>query len=221
VSVNSSRSLWLVCLALGLLAAVVGAQALAMVSAPGGTTVQTGTMLGQTGFEYLGGLRKFGAAVLWNRLDPQFHEYDVGGSIDKRIDFLPTMRLVQLLDPQFEQSYYVSAFMLARNNRMQKGLEVAREGVAKNPNAGLMRASYAQLLVMQDKVKNLPEALKQAEAGAGPGATWANVDDKFEGYGIFRNVFRLAGDTVEAARMTTEQQAMKAQGAGLGVERDE
>jgi hypothetical protein len=221
VSLSASRIVLLVVLTAALAVGIVGAQALATSSAPLGESVSTGTTLGRTGFEYLGGLRKFAAAALWNRLEPQFHEYSNGKSIDQRLDFLPTMRLVQILDPQFEQAFYVSAFMLARIDRMPQAVDIAREGLANNPNSGLMRANYAQLLLMQDKVKNLPEALKQAEAGTGPGISWANEDDRFEGYGIFRTIFGLAGDRAAVEKMSEAQKKMGAQGAGLGVERDE
>ena len=208
-------------MAVALVIVIVAAQGLAAYSAPSQVTVSTGALLGRTGFEYLGGLRKFAAAALWNRLDPQFHEYGNGKSIDQRLDFLPTMRLVQILDPQFQQSYYVAAWMLAQIDRMPQALDIARDGIANNPQAGLMRANYAQLLLQQDKVKNLPEALKQAQAGTAPGATWATADDQFEGYGIFRTVFNLAGDKVSAQKMTEAQKALSTQGAGLGVERDQ
>jgi len=209
--------LGLVCVAL--LAIILGAQALAVFSAPGGSTASTGAVLGQTGFEYLGGLRKFAAATLWNRLEPQFHEYGGGETIDKRLEFLPTMRLVQILDPQFEQAYYVSAFMLARIGRMPQALEVARDGIKNNPTSGLMRANYVQILLIGDPVKNLPEAYAEAKSGIAPGIAWANDDDKFEGYGIFQAVFRLAGDKANAEKMTVEQQKLRSRGAALGIER--
>ncbi len=211
----------MVLVAVVLLVAILGAQALAAFSAPRGASVSTGATLGRTGFEYLGGLRKFAAAALWNRLEPQFHEYGNGKSIDQRLEFLPTMRLVQMLDPQFEQAYYVSAFMLSRIGRMPQALEIAREGIEKNPKSGLMRANYAQILIIEDEVKNLPEALKQAEAGTAPGTTWANSDDQFEGYGIFRAVFKLAGDEAAAQKMTEVQKRLSVQDEGLGIERDE
>jgi hypothetical protein len=220
VSTGASKSGWIALAVILLLVSIVGAQALAAASAPSGATVATGAMLGQTGFEYLGGLRRFAAAALWNRLEPQFHEYGNGAPIDKRVEFLPTIRMVQMLDPQFEQAYYVAAFMLARLGRSTQALETAREGVAQNPKSGLMRANYAQMLIMQDKVKNLPEALKQAKAGTQPGTTWANADDQFEGDGIFRNVFKLAGDTAAVQKMNEEQKKLGGQGGGLGVERD-
>jgi hypothetical protein len=131
------------------------------------------------------------------------------------------MRLVQMLDPQFEQAYYVSAYVLSRYGRKEIALDVARDGIANNPKSGLMRANFAQLLLIQDKVSNLPEALIQANAGAEPDMTWANADDQFEGYGIFRAVFDLAGKTAEAQRMSEAQKKLTQQGAGLGIERDE
>jgi hypothetical protein len=221
MSPGATRALGSVLVAVVLLIAIVGAQALAASSAPQGATVSTGATLGRTGFEYLGGLRKFAAAALWNRLEPQFHEYGNGKSIDQRLEFLPTMRLVQMLDPQFEQAYYVSAFMLSRIGRMPQALEIAREGIEKNPESGLMHANYAQILLIQDQVKNLPEALKEAKAGTAPGTRWANSDDQFEGYGIFRTVFKLAGDQAAAQKMTEVQKSLSVQGGGLGVERDE
>jgi hypothetical protein len=221
VSAGAYRTGWIVLAGVLLLAAIISAQALAAVSAPAGATIATSTMLGQTGFEYLGGLRKFGAAALWNRLEPQFHQYGGGKPIDQRVEFLPTIRLVQTLDPQFEQAYYVSAFMLARLGRMPQALDIAKEGIANNPESGLMRANYAQLLLMQDKVKNLPQALELAKAGTQPGTTWASLDDQFEGYGIFRTVFDLAGDKTASQRMTEAQKKLGGQGAGLGIERDQ
>jgi hypothetical protein len=208
----------LVCVAL--IATILGAQALAAFSAPGGGTTSTGALLGRAGFEYLGGLRKFVAATLWNRLEPQFHLYGEGETIDKRLEFLPSMRLVQMLDPQFEQSYYVSSFMLARIGRVPQAMDVAREGIANNPSSGLMRSNYVQILLLADPVKNLPEAHAQAKAGISPGITWANDDDQFEGYGTFRTVFRLAGDMANAEKMTVEQKRLKARGAAIGVERE-
>jgi tetratricopeptide (TPR) repeat protein len=220
MSPSATRTLAVGVVVIALLVAIMAAQALAAFSAPPGATVSTGVTLGQTGFEYLGGLRKFAAAALWNRLEPQFHEYGNGKSIDQRLDFLPTMRLVQMLDPQFEQAYYVSAFMLSRIGRMPQALQIAREGIEKNPNSGLMRANYAQILLIQDEVKNLPEALKQAKAGTVPGTKWANSEDQFEGYGIFRTVFKLAGDEAAARKMTQAQKSLSVQDAGIGVERD-
>ena len=218
MNADTARPVQLVLVAVALVAAIIGGQALAAFSAPPDATASTGALLGRTGFEYLGGLRKFVAATLWNRLEPQFHEYGAS-EISKRIEFLPTMAMVQALDPQFQQSYYVSAFMLAQHGRMPQAIEVAQKGIKNNPKAGLMRANYAQILMIDGVSKNLPEAYKQAKTGIEPGITWANDEDQFEGYGIFRAVFKLAGDTANAEKMTVEQNRLKTSDAAPGIER--
>ncbi len=58
-----------------LLVALIGGQALASATAPPGGVAATGRVIGQTSFAYLGGLRTFAAAVLWNRLEPLFDGY--------------------------------------------------------------------------------------------------------------------------------------------------
>lgn len=203
-----------------LLVVLVGGQALATASAPPGGVASTGRVIGQTSFAYLGGLRTFAAAVLWSRLDPLFDSYYAGRPIDELVEFLPSMRLVQLLDPQFEQAYYNASFILARRDRMDNALELAREGIRKNPQAGLMLANYAQLLLIQDKKTNLREMLELARQGVRPETRWANVDDQFEGYGIFRTVFDLAGDKQMSAALLKAQETLRQEGAGLGVERE-
>ena len=204
-----------------LVVALIGGQALAAASAPPGGVAPTGRVIGQTTFAYMGGLRTFAAAVLWSRLEPLYHGYyDDGRTVDQLVEFLPSMRLVQLLDPQFEQSYYNASFILARRERMDDALEIAREGIRNNPQSGLMLANYTQMLIIQDKTKNLPEMLRLAKQGIGPDIRWTSADDQFEGYGIFRAVFTLAGDTQTAAAIRKAQDALQQSGAGLGFERD-
>ena len=83
-----------------LVAVILGGQALAGIAAPAGAAASTGRVLGQTGFAYIGGLRTFAAAVLWNRLEPLWHGYYSTRPVEEVVQFLPTMRLVQILDPQ-------------------------------------------------------------------------------------------------------------------------
>lgn len=201
-----------------LLSALLGGQAVAALTAPAEPTVAIGATLGRSGFAYLGGLRRFAAAVLWNRIDPQVDEYRTGQPISERTEFLATMRIVQLLDPQFEQNYYVASYILAANKRWDEALELAHEGVENNPQSGFMRVNYAQLLMIQDAKKNLPEMLDQAKKALEPSTTWANTTDQYEGYGVLRAVFRLAGDTEMDSRLAQAQEALKAQDAGQGTE---
>jgi len=193
-------------------------QALAAASAPAGGVASTGRVIGQTGFAYLGGLRTFAAAVLWARLEPLYDGYYEGKSVDQLKEFLPTMRLVQTLDPQLEQVYYNAAWILSRRGRMAEALSIAREGIANNPNSGLLHANYVQLLLIDDKMGNLDEEYKHAVFGIGPKAQWANTDDQFEGYGIFRTVFSLKGDTATVKKINAVQAQLKAQGAQPGPE---
>lgn len=204
-----------------LLVALLGGQALASASAPPGGLASTGRIIGQSSFAYLGGLRTFAAAVLWNRLEPLFHGYYGDRSVDALVQFLPTMRLVQILDPQFEQSYYNSSFILARRGKMDVALTIAREGIKNNPRSGLLLANYAQLLLIQDKKANLPEMLKLADQGVQQDILWANSDDQFEGYGIFKTVYDLAGNRRMSDALRNAQAILKNRGAGLGIERDQ
>lgn len=203
-----------------LVALLFGAQALAAASAPAVPQTPAARLLGTASFAYLGGLRTFVAAVLWNRLEPQFHQYNEGTPIDQRLEFLPTIRLVQLLNPQFEQAYYVASFVLARQKRMDEGLALAKEGIEQNPKSALLRANYIQLLLMQDPEKNLPQMLEQARIGLGEDMTYASKDDEFEALGIFRTVYSIAGDRQKARELQQRQDALGSSGAGLGIERD-
>ena len=59
---------------------IVGAQALAAVSAPPVGQLSQSKVVGAAGFAYLGGLRVLGAGLLYSRLDPQFHQYTATSS---------------------------------------------------------------------------------------------------------------------------------------------
>ena len=205
---------WVIVFAL-LFAVLLGAQAVGAATAPPGGVTSTGRLLGQTSFAYLGGLRTFAAAMLWNSIDPEFHEYE---SVHKTLDetyivFLPTVHLVLALDPRFEQGYYTASFFLARMGHVDKGVALAQDGIRNIPTSGLLRSNYIQLLRMQDKVGNRPEMLRQAKLGLAPTIQFANVDDEFEALGVFRSVFTEIGDTATAAAIKSRQLVLKSQGA--------
>ena len=201
-----------------LLGVLIAGQVLAAGSAPPGGIASTGRLLGRTSYAYLGGLRTFTAAVLWLRLEPTFHGYYSDRPVEELVEFLPTMRLVQALDPQFEQSYYVSSFILARRGKMAGALALSREGIKNNPSSGLMLANYTQILLMQDKKANLPEMLKLAEQGLRRGVRWSSADEQYEGYGVFETVYRIAGDTRMASKVRGVKLRIGEQPAGLGDE---
>ena len=204
-----------------LFAILIGAQAVGVATAPSGGAASTGRLLGQTSFAYLGGLRTFAAAVLWNRLDPIFHQY-YNENIDRSAPmFMPTMHLVLALDPQFEQAYYNASFYLAKMGHLDQGLALAQEGLRNLPHSGLLRANYIELLQMQDKVGNRPRMLEQAKIGISADTTFSNSDDEFEALGVFRSVFAQAGDTAVAGAIGRVQDQLRSQGANPGVERSE
>ena len=196
-------------IALALVAVLLGSQAVASASAPPEGAASTGRVLGRTSSAYLGGLRTFAAATLWNRIDPIFDGY-YGGSFDASFaTFMPTVRIVQALDPQFIQSYYIAAYFVARHGNLSEGLEIAREGVRNNPKSGLMRANYVQVMLMQDENdRNLDEMVAQSEIGLREDMQWASYADEFEGLGIFRTAYKLAGDDETAAKIDARQKAL-------------
>jgi predicted Zn-dependent protease len=173
---------------------IVGAQALANAAAPPVQQTSQSRIVGQAGFAYLGGVRMMAAGLLWGSLDAQFHQYQSTKQIEDRLDLLPAIRAVQLLNPQLEQPYYFTSYILARRNRMSDALALAQEGIRNNPQSGLLRASYVQLLFVQDKKGNIAKMLEQTRAGMTPTTTYNSIDDEYESLGVFRVAYQLAGD---------------------------
>ena len=190
------------------LCVLTGAQALATASVPPVAQLSQSKVVGQAGFAYLGGIRLFLAGVLYSRLDPQWHQYGAQ-DIKNRLDLLPTIRLIQALNPQMEQSYYYVSYVLMVRGRTADALALAKQGIANNPQSGLLRANYVQLLLEQDKKKNLPLMLAQTKLGLGPDIRYSSSDDEFEAYGIFRTVYLLEGDKAMAKSISDAQQLLK------------
>jgi tetratricopeptide (TPR) repeat protein len=214
-----SKPLVLVAIILVLVAALVGIQSAASASAPQQPVASTGALLGNAGFAYLGGLRVFAAALIWNRLEPQFDGYYRSKQLQEATFLMPSFYLVQKLDPTFVQAYYNAAFILAMRDQWDEAFQVARDGIANNPNSGLMRANYAQVLLLKGDRTDLPEAYKQALAGIAPDMTYGSIDDEFESLAVFRSVFGKTGrKDLEAAVLQRLDQlrAQGARGSGFG-----
>lgn len=193
---------------------IVGAQALAAASAPKAGTLSQTAVVGQAGFAYLGGLRLFGAGLLYARLDTQLHQYNSGKNIKDRLDLLPTIRLVQALNPQLEQPYYYVSFVLQQRGMHKEALALAQDGIKANPTSGLLRASYVQLLMMQDRKGNLPTMIQQAQAGLSPKAQYSSVDSQFWSYGVYKSVAHLAGDKEAEQAINAAQQQLGKMSSG-------
>lgn len=184
-----------------LLLVLLVAQAAADGLAPTGESAQTGRVLGRAGFAYLSGIRTFAAAVLWNRLDPQFDLYYSQNGLAQQTQMMPVIRLVQALDPQFVQAYYVASWVVSRHGDPDEGLRISREGLRNNPRSGFLRASYIQNMLLQDNERvaqgrprvHLDEAVRQADLAARSDTIWNGDAEKFEGYAAMAAAYHLAG----------------------------
>lgn len=205
-----------------LLLAVVLAQNAAVTLLPSGSSAKTGRLIGRAGFAYLSGIRTFAAAVLWNRLEPQYHKYYADRGIAEDVQLLPTLRLVQSLDPQFVQVYYNVAWIIAKRGDRPGAIRLAREGIERNPRSGLLKASYIQLMLYEDKVKYLDEIVANADAATAAGTFWANDAEEFEGYAVLRVAYEVAGlgEKEAAARGVMEQLRPSASSEGIGGDHD-
>lgn len=157
--------------------------------------------LGRAGFAYLTGVRTFIAAVLWNRLDPIFHDYYEGLTLAEQTQMLPTIQAVIALDPQFIDAYYVAAWMLAQRGDVETGLDIARQGVENNPRSGILRMNYAQLLYLFKR--DTPAAIEQIDAAV-TDAEWREPAEQRDAYAVFRAIYRSAGMTEREAFMLEE-----------------
>lgn len=194
------------------LALALGGQAGTDAFAPGGRVADTGRMIGRTGDAYLSGLRVFAAQVLWNRLEPQFHGYYSQLPLRQQKFLMPNLRLVVLLDPQFVQAYYDIPWILFDNGMKAEALDVAREGIANNPQSGLLRVSYAQYLFLF--VKDNAAAAKQADITLTPQIVWKDEVEYWEGLRVIEDIYRHAGETAKADRVAEEMKALEAKYGG-------
>lgn len=199
-----------------LLAAALMFQAGTDAVAPTGTSDVTGRSIGRAGFAYLTGIRTYAAAVLWNRLDPIGDTYYGTKTLTQQTFVLPTLHIVQVLDPQFTQAYYVSAWIIFRRGDKGGGLANARDGVRNNPRSGLMIAQLAQfLLIMRnDGPQYLPEAAKWADRGRGSDVVWTDPEEEIEGYAQFRVIYERTGQTEKVAQVEAVMRQLGAGGAG-------
>jgi len=155
--------------------------------APGGIA----SAVGSAGSSYLHGLRTFAAATLWNRIDPLLHGYYEDVPLVEQRYMLSSLTLIMWLDPQFEQAYYIGAWILARNDRIAEGLEVAERGVEANPRSGLLLMNHAQVLMLYGD--DLPRAATVAEQALDSETVWADASSQHNAYPILGAIFRAVG----------------------------
>jgi len=203
-------------LVVALVSVLLAGQWAASAMAPATGVASTGRVLGRTGFAYLGGIRTFVAAALWNRLDPQFHEYYRGRQLADLDFMIPTMRLVVALDPQFTQAYQVSSFIIFKKVDEAAGIEIAREGVARNPHSGAMRSNLAQLLLLHDPVEARDEILSNIRSGLAPDTVWTTDAEEYEGLATMRAASVVLDDQQRVSSIKQRLDELKEHGASVG-----
>lgn len=203
-------------LALMLVLALIGAQSLAASVAPqrDGDTGQQA--VGRAGFAYLGGLRTFVAAVLWNRIEPQLHGYYSSVPLDKQTFMIPTLRLINSLDPQFEQAYSLAVWLVYKQVGETEGIDVARRAVEQNPRSGMLRTSLAQVLLYHGDEADEDEMREAAEFIVSDRAVWFDDFSRFEGYAVAAVVFKRLGMTSERTAALAELDKMRESGVDVG-----
>jgi hypothetical protein len=202
------------------LALVLGGQYVADATAPSvPNAALTGQAVGRAGFAYLTGLRKFGAALLWNRLEPQMHKYYREG-LQNLTFMLPSIKAIVTLDPQFIDAYYVAPGILIEYGKkpgttpaqaasdLKAGLDLAKEGVLNNPKSGILLTSYAQLLWTNGKA--LKAALPYAEASLAKDVVWRSDEEQWDQFALIRDLFAKAGDTAREAQVKAVMAAIDA-----------
>ena len=188
-------------LAVALLGVQAGADALAPAAGEG-----QGAILGRAGFAYVTTFRRFAAAVLWNRMEPQFHEFYGDAALKDMTFVLPNTRMVVALDPQLVEPYYVTPFILLERGRTDEAFALAAEGVRNNPDSGRLHASYAQMLQIGGR---LDEAVKEADAAME--ATWAGAAQAHDGLAMVRGVYQAAGETAKERAVVAELERIDAE----------
>lgn len=195
---------------------LAGSLRTASLASPRAIGERAGSALGRAGFAYLTGLRTFAAAVLWNRIEPVFHEYYSGVPLQEQRYMVPTLYLVTVLDPQFVQAYYVSSYIVARAVGYEQGIALAREGVKNNPGSGILRANLAQLLFLDDKDANREEILMHIARGLDERAAWLDDEERYEGYAMMGQMLKSLGHRREADAIETVLKRMRDAGIGHG-----
>jgi hypothetical protein len=188
VTMTRQLSAWVAAAALA--SCILVGQGLVDVSVRAGGTTRIESTAGRAGFAYLTGLRRFAALVLWNRIEPQFHDYYEGRAVRDQTFVLPNLRVIVALDPQFIQAYYVAPWIVQANGRVADAVAIAREGVDNNPRSGLLSG-----------------AVEQADLAMRPDQVWADATQQWQGIRALRDIYAkagLPGRVAETDRVTAQ-----------------
>jgi hypothetical protein len=175
------------------LALALGGQAMADSLVPEASGADTGRAVGRAASSYLAGIRTFAAAALWNRLDVLSHGYYENVGLTEQRYILSTIAVVQELDPSAVQSFYIGSWILVRNDRVAEGLAMAERGVERNPDAGILRTSLAQLRMLYEDDLDGAAEIGQTVLARAEEMVWLDAEEEYAGYAILRAIFEKAG----------------------------
>lgn len=176
-----------------LVAALLGGQALADRLALRDAHAATGQLIGRTSYAYLTGIRTYVAAVLWARLDPINDRYYQSVTLGRKKFLMPSILMVTVLDPDFEEPFYAGPFILFDAGLKANARELAAEGVRRNPDSGRLHASYAQLLLVEGDLTHAAPQADLALAGK-----WTDPSDEFNALPALEVVYNHAGQRAKA-----------------------
>lgn len=161
-----------------------------------GSSTATVQAVGRASSSYLTGVRTYAAAVLWNRIDPLLHGYYGEVPLEDQRYMLSTIALVEWLDPKFAPAYYIGPWILVRNGKRDAGIAMARKGIEMLPDSGICRASYAQILIVEDG--DVAGAVLQVKAALEPTMKWTDATEQVDAYASMEQILRQAGETALA-----------------------
>jgi hypothetical protein len=174
--------------ALVLVACLLAGQAVVVTRAPTFGSAQA--TVGKASFAYLTGLRRFAAMLLFNRIDPQHDTYYQNVPFGQQTFMLTDYNIIVLLDPQFIQAYYIGPQLLVDNDRLREALVLARQGVANNPDSGLLHGTLA--LILYAKTKDLAGAVREADIAMRPNQVWADYNEQWQALRFLEDIYTKA-----------------------------
>jgi len=147
--------------------------------------------LAQAGGEF----RIIAANLLWSKVvDHYHHQYmATGGDWSKNESLLPLLQTIITLDPHFVQAYEImGGTILPRTGHLQRGEEMLKQGIARNPNEWEL---YRELAMLLSYTKHRPaEALPYAVRGL------AEANDDFSRHLMTKLTHTLRDRIAEAER---------------------
>ncbi|HEY3317249.1 MAG TPA: hypothetical protein VGK50_02330 [Coriobacteriia bacterium] len=188
-----------------LVATVLAGQAAADRLLPRTGRTDAGRLAGRTGFAYLTGIRTYVAAVLWARLDPVNDTYYNKVPLGQKKFLLPTISIVNWLDPDMQEPYYVGPFVLYEAGLKRNAILLAERGARNNPKSAFLHASFAQLLLAEGRMADA-----RREADVALTSAWTDPSDEYQLLSALEVIFNKTGAPGKAALVVSERKRLEA-----------